>query len=118
MIASLRAVARRRCAILHGSDSWDTVRSGPTRDLTDPYNGPINASANPLTGLRAWCNTQPYLNSIVDINSYAGQTMRFRFRIGSDASVAAEGWYIDDVKVQGCQASPVDGVFSNGFEGP
>ena len=35
---------------------------------------------------------------------------------GSDASVGREGWYIDDVKVQGC--STTDVIFADGFELP
>ena len=74
--------------------------------LTDPYDGPVSASfSNPLAGLDAWCgDPQPYLNSIVDVSSYAGQTVQFRFRLGSDSSVGRpDGWNIDDVIVQSCQ---------------
>ncbi|MGB4975822.1 MAG: hypothetical protein WBR35_03705, partial [Anaerolineae bacterium] len=60
---------------------------------------------NPLAGLQAWCSNpaQPYLNSIVDVTSYAGQTASFRMRLGTDSSVSYEGWYVDDVTVQSCQ---------------
>jgi hypothetical protein len=40
--------------------------------------------------------------AVVDIDAYAGQTARFRFRLGSDTSVSREGWYVDDVLVQSC----------------
>ncbi len=64
------------------------------------------ASSNPLAGLQAWCgDPQDWLNSIVDINTYAGQTVQFRFRVGTDSSVSREGWSIDDVVVQSCQAT-------------
>ena len=45
------------------------------------------------------------------------QAVSFRFRLTSDGSVGAEGWYIDDVRVQSCTAttSP-DLIFRNGFE--
>ncbi len=33
------------------------------------------------------------------LNAYAGQTARLRYRFTSDASVTAEGWYIDDIMV-------------------
>ncbi|MEO8459849.1 MAG: hypothetical protein ABI451_04915 [Dokdonella sp.] len=85
--------------------------------LTDPYLGTIrNTTSNPLADLPAWCSTAvvPYLNSIVDISAYQGQTAQFRFRLGSDTSIAREGWYIDDVKVQSC-APPVDEIFTDGF---
>ncbi len=44
---------------------------------------------------------------MVDVSSYAGQIVKFRFRLGSDSSVSREGWYIDDVKVQSCAWSSV-----------
>ncbi|MFZ2235833.1 MAG: hypothetical protein WAV67_05580, partial [Dokdonella sp.] len=64
---------------------------------------------------QAWCSAAvvPYLNSIVDISAYQGQTAQFRFRLGSDSSVAKEGWFIDDVKVQSCAS---DLIFANGFD--
>lgn len=78
------------------------------------YTGLIRTSTNPLAGLQGWCDTVPYNNVVVDISSYAGQNAQFRFRLGSDSSVGREGWYIDDVKVQGCSTSDV--IFAHGFE--
>jgi hypothetical protein len=90
----------------NGGSTWTQV---PNADLlTDPYNGPISTSfGNPLAGLDAWCgnNPQPYLNSVVDVSDYAGLNAQFRFRLGSDTSVSAPGWDIDDVSVQSCQPS-------------
>ena len=75
--------------------------------LTDPYNGAVSGSfSNPLAGLQAWCgDPQDWLNSIVNLSAYAGQTVQFRFRLGSDNGVSREGWTIDDVVVQSCQAA-------------
>ena len=98
-----------------GGTIWTQI--GGANLLTDPYDGPISASFwNPLANLNAWCGTnpQPYLNSIVDIASYAGQTVQFRFRLGSDNSVSRPGWYIDDVVVQNCD----DLIFEDGFQTP
>jgi hypothetical protein len=84
----------------NGGTSWTQITTGL---LTDPYNGAI-ASGNPLAGLNGWCgDPQDWLNSIVDINAYSGQTVQFRFRVGTDTSVGREGWTIDDVVVQSCQ---------------
>jgi len=82
--------------------------------LEEPYTGLISNSANPLQGRQGWCNLKPFARTIVDIASLAGQTAQFRFRLGSDASVGAEGWYIDDVRVQSCGRGL--SVFRNGFE--
>ncbi|GAB4170198.1 MAG: hypothetical protein Kow0020_04360 [Wenzhouxiangellaceae bacterium] len=85
--------------------------------LTDPYDGPISSGfSNPAGGLDAWCgDPQDWLNSVVDVSAYAGQTVQFRFRLATDSSVGREGWYIDDVKVQSCAT---ESLFSDGFESP
>jgi hypothetical protein len=71
--------------------------------LTDPYDGPINSATNPLNGLQAWCGKpQNWLNTIVSLDQFAGQTVQFRFRLGTNSSVGVEGWYIDDLAVQSC----------------
>jgi hypothetical protein len=88
--------------------------------VTDPYTGVVSTSfGNPAGGQLAWCNVQPYTLSLVDISAYAGHTVQFRFRMATDTSVGAPGWYVDDVTVQGCQASaPDDTIFTDGFEVP
>ncbi len=72
--------------------------------LTDPYDGPVDDGySNPLANLDAWCgDPQDWLNSVVDLADYEGETAIFRFRLGTDSLVSREGWYIDDVKVQSC----------------
>jgi hypothetical protein len=106
--------------ILEASTDGGTIwtQLGGTRLLTDPYDGPISTCcSNPLAGLNAWYgnNPQPYLNSVVDITSYVGQTVQFRFRLGSDSTVSAPGWYIDDVVVKTCLP---DLIFKDGFQSP
>ncbi|HWU51367.1 MAG TPA: hypothetical protein VN153_01000, partial [Tahibacter sp.] len=84
--------------------------------LTDPYTGAANGGA--ANGLQVWCGTRPYKNSVVDLDSYAGQTVRFRFRVSTDSSqgLTPHGWYVDDVKVQSCSSAPSDRIFAAGFE--
>ena len=95
-----------------GGANWNPIDSAAL--LTDPYTGTVQQSTNPLAGEEAWCNAQAWTKSIVDVAALAGQTVQFRFRLGSDGSVGAEGWYIDDVRVQSCGIS--DALFENGFE--
>jgi choice-of-anchor B domain-containing protein len=87
-----------------GGGSWTQLPSVVM--LTDPYDGQVDLTAgNPLAGLDAWCGQpQPWLNSVVDVGAYAGQTVHFRFRLGTDAGVGTEGWYVDDYLVQSCVA--------------
>ena len=83
--------------------------------LTDPYDGTL-ASGNPLFTVDAWCgDPQDWLNSIVNIDEYAGQSVVLRFRLGTNANTGGEGWYIDDVKVQACMPI-IDLIYQDGFE--
>jgi hypothetical protein len=88
--------------------------------LTDPYDGPVDSGfQNPLSGLNAWCgDPQAYLRSVIDLTAYAGQTVQFRFRVGTDSTVGREphGWYVDDVTVQSCNGELPDLIFANGFD--
>ncbi len=84
--------------------------------LTDPYDGVLRTtSSNPLGGLLAWCETaQPYTDARVDISGLAGENnVVFRYRVGTDVTVGAPGWDIDDVKVVGCTSIL---EFEDGFE--
>ncbi len=85
--------------------------------LTDSYDGTVSASySSPIAGQEAWCgDPQDWLNSIVDLSDYAGSDIVLRFRLATDTSQAKEGWYIDDVSVESCQATS-DLIFMHGFE--
>ncbi len=86
----------------NGGATWTQLPNSAL--LTDPYDGPISASfGNPAAGLDAWCgDPQDWLESIVDLDAYAGQTVQFRFRLATDSSVSREGWYVDDLALQAC----------------
>lgn len=90
--------------------------------VNDPYRGPISSSfQNPLGGRNAWCEPnatpRPYGDTLVDLNAFAGQDIRLRWRLGTDNEVAREGWFVDDIRVQAClPEAPGPDVFKNGFE--
>jgi bacillopeptidase F (M6 metalloprotease family) len=81
---------------------WAQV--GPEALLTDPYDGEVVTKYNnPIAGQPAWCgNSQGWIHAVVDLGAYAGQSLRFRFRIATDNSFGQEGWYIDEVQVNSC----------------
>jgi hypothetical protein len=88
----------------NGGSTWTQVP--PASLLVGGYTGAVsNGFSNPLAGLSAWCGptTQPYIQTIADVSAYAGQTVQFRMRIGTDSSVSRTGWDVDDVLVQSCQ---------------
>ena len=65
------------------------------------YNGSISSNfSSPIAGQQAFTgNSTAYIETIVDLSSYAGQNVYFRFRMASDSSVSANGWFVDDVSV-------------------
>jgi hypothetical protein len=61
---------------------------------TSFYTGPLPGSAC-FAGSNAWQRRS------FDLSAYAGQSVRIRFRFGSDSTVTREGWYLDDVELRG-----------------
>ncbi len=86
-----------------GGTTWTQVPNANL--LVGPYTGAVSSSfSNPLAGLQAWCGGHAaYINIIADVSAYAGQTVQFRMRLGTDSSVSDTGWDVDDVLVQSCQ---------------
>ena len=94
--------------------SWTQITNAQL--LTDPYTGAANAG--PAAGLPVWCGTRPYRKSVVDLQHYAGQTVRLRFRVSTDSAEGLEphGWYVDDIRVKSCQFTGSEAIFVDGFE--
>lgn len=96
--------------------SWTQL--GDAALMVGAYDGPISSGySNPLADLDAWCGRpRPWEKYIVDLDDYAGQNVRFRWRLGTDTSVGLpDGWHLDDIKVQSC-ASDNDLIFADDFE--
>jgi subtilisin family serine protease len=71
-----------------------------------PYDGAL-AGSNPAAPQAAWCGTRDYIRTAVDLTPYAGQSLRFRFRLTSDSfENRPNGWMIDNVRVQQCSTAP------------
>jgi Immune inhibitor A-like, MAM domain/NPCBM-associated, NEW3 domain of alpha-galactosidase len=78
------------------------------------YDGTILSTSNPLYGLRAWSTSgTAWVNTIAALDEFAGQSVQLRYRLGTDDSIGYEGWYVDDVSVQACQASTTLGPDSS-----
>lgn len=72
--------------------------------ISGGYNGTINASfGNPLAGRPAWGQNIGTAGNFapvtVNLSALAGHTASFRFRFGADNSIAATGWWVDDVTI-------------------
>ncbi|MGB4860050.1 MAG: hypothetical protein WBP11_12095 [Dokdonella sp.] len=81
--------------------------------LNDPYTGPLGG------GQAAWCSAAAVdynaLGTLIDLSDWAGSSVQLRWRVTTDGSVADEGWYVDDVRVQACST---DAIFADGFDSP
>jgi len=84
---------------LNGGASWNDLGPFITQG---GYNSLLRATAsNPLSGRRAWSGKAMDAMTRVEVNlaSFAGKNMTFRFRMGCDNYQGGEGWLIDDVRL-------------------
>src|SRR5262249_6028982 len=68
-----------------------------------PYNGTItNTSGNPLGGRPGFVSSRTGYPSLITTSvdlgtTYAGNTVKLGFRIGSDQNTSAPGWFVDNI---------------------
>jgi hypothetical protein len=69
------------------------------------YTGTNALSNMPYSGQPGWCGSNlPHALTAIDLAPYAGQSVRFRFRVIADSlSENPRGWNIDNLKVQTCR---------------
>lgn len=91
-----------------GGMTWVDVST-----IVDPgYGGPLFiGSDNPLGGRPAFVGRSPGFPALQSLTlnlgtAFAGQTVRIRFRIATDAAASDIGWAIDNVSVQGITNKP------------
>ena len=77
--------------------------AGPLID-TNGYNGTLATGAgNPLGGRAAFVNdSHGYISTRANLASLAGQSVRFRWRMGLDRAGFNWGWWLDDVRIYTC----------------
>jgi len=65
------------------------------------YNGTVSTCcSNPLGGRQAWTGDLTTWTQVsVNLNSFAGQNVYIRWRLGCDSSISDVGWFIDDVQI-------------------
>jgi hypothetical protein len=93
--------------------SSPNISGGVFTDVTDPavggsfitggYTGTIPSGGNPLAGRMAWGgNSGGYINTVVNLGpNVNGQTIKLRFRMGTDEAVGAPGVHIDTLSFTG-----------------
>ncbi len=88
-----------------GGTSWQDAGSLITHN---GYRGTIYTGyGNPLGGRQAFGQeSNGYISSRLNLSMLAGENVRFRFRIGTDSSADAYGWFIDDFRICTCEIPP------------
>jgi hypothetical protein len=110
-----------------GDGDWQDIESADGVFLQGGYDGVIdNCCQNPLAGRRAWSGksgvnqTSEFVTARVRLPANSvGQSVKLRWRVGTDQGTSREGQYIDDVLVTDgyicvCQSSR-KGIFD--FDG-
>ncbi len=92
---------------INGGSTWldagALIATGP-RYRAKIYGG----FGNPLAGRYGFVGgSSGYTASQLDLWSLAGKAVQFRFRVGTDSSVSATGWYVDNVRLYQCVSAPV-----------
>lgn len=89
-----------------------SINGGPFNDILSPpvggtfvtggYNAEISpGTGSPIAGQMAWSGSScGYVCTVANLGAVLnGQTIRLRFRMGSDNSVASTGWRVDTIQV-------------------
>jgi extracellular elastinolytic metalloproteinase len=66
----------------------------------NPYRGKVDYTTFATPALKGyWGVLDTFQSSCIDLSSYIGKNIQFRFRFGADSTQAGTGWFIDDVAV-------------------
>jgi extracellular elastinolytic metalloproteinase len=77
--------------------TWDDLGD---KIFKSPYTGKIIYGLFAIPNQRGWSGlVNRYTPVSVDLSSYVGQSVKFRYRFGTDTTDMREGWFIDDVSV-------------------
>jgi len=83
------------------TDNGATWADLGSRMIKNKYSGSLGTGSN-LAGRSAFTGTTAgFIETVVNLSSYAGQSIKIRFRFGSDNNTGANsgtsGWWVDDI---------------------
>jgi immune inhibitor A len=91
--------------------AWDggiveaSVDGGPWVQITPDGGYPYTIIPNPaspfIPGTPCYSGSADWSEARFDLSGLSGNQVRLRFRFGSDGAVTREGWYIDDISLEG-----------------
>ena len=83
-----------------GANVSISTDNGNTWELLTPLDGYDNQSIVGIDNQPGWTGESgTWMNAAFDLSDYANEKVIFDFRLGSDESHSARGWFIDDVMV-------------------
>lgn len=101
-----------------GNTAWDggvveaSVDGGPWSALTPDGGYPCTIIPNPASpfpgNMPCYGGSVDWSHARFDLSGLSGSAVQIRFRFGSDGATTQEGWYIDDVTIEGNLPSGVD----------
>jgi len=96
--------------------TWTDI--GATAFTANGYGGALWVENAPLKGRQAFVGKSTgypsYLTSTADLKTtYAGKTVRLRFRLGTDPAVGTPGWDLDDIEFTGTDNTPFPSHLGN-----
>ena len=96
----------------NGGTTW--VDAGTLFDANG-YTGALAAGTdNPLTGRAAFvADSHGYRSSRLNLAPLAGQSARFRWRLGLNSTGTALGWLVDDIRIYVCSGALLTSVSPN-----
>ncbi|MBA3631302.1 MAG: VCBS repeat-containing protein [Acidobacteria bacterium] len=103
----------------NGGATWTDVIAGGGSFVSGGYNVTISSGfSSPIAGRRAWSgDSSGYIDTVVNLPaSLSGQTVQFRWLMGSDASVGGVGVRIDNVQVFGVRVCNTCGPGACSFQ--
>lgn len=90
-----------------GGGTWTDIIDAGGTFVSGPYTGEIDGTANnPLAGRMAWSGisgggtSAVYIDTVINLPaSFNGQTLKMRFRMGTDEATAATGAHVDGLSI-------------------
>jgi extracellular elastinolytic metalloproteinase len=80
-----------------GGRNWEFTDD---KVFKNPYRGKVDYSTFATPNIKGyWGITDTFQSSCIDLSSYKGKNIQFRFRFGADSTQSGTGWFIDDVAV-------------------
>jgi carboxypeptidase T len=82
-----------------------SVNNGPWVALAG--NHTVSGASDQIPGAPLYDGVSAWVKEVIDLASYAGQQVKFRFTLESDPWVEDEGYYFDDFQILGYGTGPI-----------